>query len=273
MRRSKILPALVIAIAMLLTIAMQGSAAAYPSNNVHYVALGDSIAYGGSGAPGDQWVEDSYADLLSKYFAAHSNKFEYHNLSTPGIDSTALLAQIKEPKWSSKGSIAMEIVKSDLITISIGGNNLLGPLYRYTSGVTTQDEFYEDLSVNIAKFEQDWPNILKEIRKANPTAKIAVMTVYNPFQFMPEDQFGTNALWFLGNTYLPMINSVIKNNTLAAEYKYQAIDVYSAFEGKEFSEDLTFVYHVENSDPHPTEAGHQLIYTLHETYFDSLLKN
>lgn len=242
-------------------------AGAYPSQNLHYVALGDSIAFGGSGEAGDQWVEDAYPDLLANYFKAGSKKLQYHNLSIPGIDSSDLLAMLRQSERSEKGSLAHEILKSDLITLSIGGNNLLGPLY-----FSKPEELQRDLLAGVSRFQQDWPKILKAIRKLNPSASIAVMTVYNPFQEIAGDPFGTNTLYGLGKTFLPMLNQTITEESLMKQYRYAAIEVYQAFENRQFSDHLTFMYDPANPDPHPTQAGQEEIFRLHANYFDTLKK-
>lgn len=266
MKQIKMFAVPVIVVVMLFASVFTSLAAKYPLGNLHYVALGDSIAFGGSGLPDDQWVEDSYADLLAK----QPKVSEYHNLSTPGITSVDLLSQLSALTPDDK--MAKQLMRADVISISIGGNNLLGPLYSYLYDPSYQGNLGQDLYNGALQFAHDWPLILEAIKKLNPTAKIAVNTVYNPYQAMPNDEFGTNAIWALGNTFLPMLNASIQDPLATAYYNYKPIDVYSAFEGNAYSQDLTFSYHFENSDPHPTVAGQQLIYQMHKAYFDTLLK-
>ncbi|SHF05635.1 SGNH/GDSL hydrolase family protein [Alkalibacter saccharofermentans] len=109
---------LVILLAMLIVLAFPMQALASPLANLPetpvYVNLGDSIAYGMSAEP-----RKSYFERFDR-FLGPSQSF---NLGIPGETSGDLLGKLK-----TNSSFQYAVSQADIITISIGGNNLLGPI-------------------------------------------------------------------------------------------------------------------------------------------------
>ena len=91
-----------------------------------YLNLGDSIAYGMSAAPGQ-----SYFDLYSENLIGPSL-----NLGVPGAKTSDLLYALQTKEYQRA------VQRADIITISIGGNNLLGPVIEAMSnllGITPEE--------------------------------------------------------------------------------------------------------------------------------------
>ena len=136
------------------------------------------------------------------------------NHANPGFTSSDLLHQLQTD------AITREAVKkANLITIGIGGNDLLNCFLQPTPIIPAC------LSNAVATFAQNWPLIMKEIRKSiRSHAEIFVMTVYNPFKG-DEPNFLT---W--QRPAIQNINNVIKANRFTLHYK--VVDVHGDFLGQ-----------------------------------------
>ena len=91
------------------------TASAGEGENPVYLALGDSITTGY--APGGK-VDVPFADRV-----AEAQGYELTNLAEDGETSASLLTKLT--------SGAIDVTNTDLITITIGGNDLMGALYAY----------------------------------------------------------------------------------------------------------------------------------------------
>ncbi len=166
---------------------------------INYVALGDSIAAGYGLADG----ESSYVDLISEDLGARTT-----NLAVSGMTSTELLQML------SSGEHDEVISKADIITISIGSNDLLKPfISRVTKAFGIENA--EDINNNVIseltkKYKNDpfllipviaelnsqiveneelygickkfevkiFPQIISQIKVKNPDAQIIVNNIY-----------------------------------------------------------------------------------------------
>jgi len=88
-----------------------------------YVALGDSITTG-YGLPEDA---RSFAEIISE-----SNGYALINHAVDGNTASGILAQMKNP------AVLADIAKADLITITCGGNDLLGVFYQLIADTYNQ---------------------------------------------------------------------------------------------------------------------------------------
>lgn len=81
-----------------------------------YVALGDSISTG-------YGLTDSDACFTRQIAASKSYALKSH--AVDGATSSTLLAKLSDP------AVAADVASADVITITIGGNDLMGALYLY----------------------------------------------------------------------------------------------------------------------------------------------
>lgn len=236
-------------------------------------ALGDSIAYGMSAAPGSGYVDLFYDNLKG---LSGNEDLNLINLGVPGYTSSQLLNQLQ----NDPATIAA-LNKSKVVTVSIGGNNILAPV---VAGLAvafqldpTSPTFPTDLATALAQpgaqdiinaalptiqtnvttsvtqFATDWPQIVTTIKTLAPQAEIYVATLYDPIN-------SQDPLYAIFEPSIQTINTAI--NTPGAGY--QVADVYTAFATYQGSETLVnFNWYTGNLDPHPTTAGHQLIYQCH----------
>lgn len=175
---------------------------------------------------------DSFPSLI-----AAEKEYSLVNYGTDGLTSASLLASLSNPQ------VAADIASADVITITIGGNDLMGALYSYIAAV----------------------------RKANPDVALFVATQYNPYKWLPDqctDVYHDQIVKIAGafNTGVSVLNGVI--NKGAGSGAYTVVDVYSAFNasGDNLSNakysSMTIGSMVIPSvelDFHPNAAGHEVI--------------
>lgn len=248
----------------------------------NYVALGDSVSFGMSAT---QYI--GYPDLLSDYiYNLHRiDTINYTNSSNPGDTSTNLFTQI------SHNDTAIE--NADFITINIGGNNLLGPLIAaipalaQAFGVETskpgfeaelaaaikvamenepdetnmilQQLLFTHLAQGVETFAADFPMIINKLKTLAPNAEIFVNTIYNPFD--EQDPF----YQIFNPLFDPLIIAINQTiNGYKQRYDYNVVDVYGEFSNYTGNETLVdFNVATGSLDPHPTDAGHELIFKAH----------
>ncbi|MCD7783436.1 MAG: GDSL-type esterase/lipase family protein [Firmicutes bacterium] len=236
---------------------------------IKYVALGDSICYGyGLDSP----ETERYSVLVASYIDA----YEYYecgeyNYGVNGQTSSELLETLKN------GEIT-ELSDADVVTVSIGANNILSPatsfFINYVAASLIEDDttrnaalaslytdFISELDAGVAAFEADLPEIIENIYKSAPIAEIIFQTVYNPFRNFDlaiDTGNGEVSLSELADVYITKINDIINGNW--GVYGYEIADIYTAFESEI---DVVFADAAGTSllsfDPHPTAKGHELI--------------
>ncbi len=158
----------VIAIALCLVMLMCSfSISAFAeSEDLFYLVLGDSIAYGSG-------ISNSKAACYGK-IVADTNGYEYANHSVPGHTTSNLINRL------SNENVIEDLKKADIISISIGGNdflmnNLIGLMYdSIVKGDHTQfDEISDGVYANLCE-------IVDIINEHNEDAVILMQTLYNP---------------------------------------------------------------------------------------------
>lgn len=154
------------AVPVLLCTAVPASAAADDSA-LNVVSLGDSIARGYGCKP-----EEAYGYLLAQQIktdtASKGYTVNFANYGTDGDATTDLL-----DKLGSDSEIDHSLEDADIVTISIGGNNLMRGVYK-------EFALALNLDVNSPTFESD---LMKAIQTADSTTlleKLAPIFTYDP---------------------------------------------------------------------------------------------
>ena len=178
-------------LAFILVLAMlpfQGFAATL---KVDYLALGDSLA---AGINDQNVLTDGYADYLADelekmgVLQSFNKGFAYPGFKTTNILSDLaaditkpIVSEVTDGKPVEKESIAISeaIKEAELITLSVGANDVLANLTRNADGTFTFDTVQvlaslEETAKNVAA-------IVTTIKTINPNAKVVVMGYYNPF--------------------------------------------------------------------------------------------
>lgn len=227
------------------------------SNNVldKYVALGDEISI-----ESDDDYDVEYVSLIKDFLYALNDNLDYSNLSKEGITSSELLSIIDDNKD--------KIRDSDLITISIGGNNILNAILgnlnidetilqncdeeKFDSIISeylNSEEIKTEILNEVNKFSKDFPNIIKKIKKLAPEAEIYVNTVYNPINKK------CNIYDFFDEQINLINNLIVKNNS---NYDYKILDCYHIL-----NNDEVLNFKIENGVARisPNKVGHAMMAT------------
>lgn len=257
-RKSRVKVVFIITIGIVLLalpIAMQAKGEV--SNKVldKYVAIGDDISI-----EANNDYDVSYISLIKDFLYAVNDNLDYSNLSKEGITSSELLNIIDKNKEKIKDS--------DLITVSIGGNNILNAILRnlnidesilqgcdeekfdsIISEYLNSDEIKSEILNEVNKFSRDFPSIIKKIKKLAPEAEIYVNTVYNPINKKCN-------IYDFFNEQINLINDlIVKNNS---NYDYKIIDCYHILNSEE-----VLNFKVENGVARisPNKVGHAMMAT------------
>ena len=250
-------------VVLLLIMAMPLSAFAAKAD---YVSLGDSIA-----------VSPSYYDAVATYLQNSKKHYSSTNLAQDGRTSETILEDLTEAN----------IKDAKVITLSIGGNNLLGPILDaiYThcgispafsrevklamligfinanpdawkliqSQLLNSAELQLALKKGVNDFIEDWPLIMREIKRLAPKARVYVLTMYNPVIKDPN-------LGKLFTTLILPINSLIRFTPLwYRNVRVVDTSLLFALKPSSISFNLAAPISPKSLDSHPTEVGHKII--------------
>lgn len=239
----------------------------YEHKIVNYVALGDSIAkgYGLDDVEHESYVGRVSNALGDKYGAVHLTNFGEN-----GLTSEDLLEILTDEDNEEHDLYLRKIREADIITLSIGSNDLL----QYLS----QDIDIDNLRENGDKifleacenFEKNIPQIVDVINENAPDAQLFVNNIYNPCNDISfgiaeniADNIDVMAELYIGKLnsgfYTDRVQSVFRNQNKGKKSKeYVLVDVKSAFE-KSDKKLINMVFSWGNIDPHPNREGHRII--------------
>ncbi len=260
---------------------LPASALAAGGEQKSYVALGDSITTG-YGLDEAQ----SFAEQIAEQEGYTLN----NSLASDGATSTDLLEVVRSE------ANADTLKNADLITITIGGNDLMNALYAYLAeeynkqnsdtSITAEDvkaslagtlseipqvamlrfaaskipDFPNSTAANTAlsTFATNFSSIISAIKAANSTAQLIVVNQYNPYGHLTT---GTGVLSLdlsAIDTAVRALNTVISSSAESADYT--VADVYTKFEQAENNPCNASVSLTSiNLDFHPNAIGHGLI--------------
>lgn len=200
------------------------------ADSLVYVALGDSTPVVGSGKPYPKRV----AALLDPLIPV-----DLHNLAEPGSTSVDWLPGVGAD-WGN-AAVQSWLAKADLITLTIGGNDL-------------QDAAYSgDVQQALALIDQALENIAviaAGIREINPAADL-VVTVYPNYSLASE--------WeqYIPADFIAIVRTALDSKLQEMRAKIGAVegvivaDCYKAFQAGEMD---SFMYDA----IHVNDAGHEL---------------
>lgn len=235
------------------------------SGDLVYVALGDSIPDGyyntslwnylGGGTDSYSYIEQ-FRDTLGILPA------NYYDRSVSGYNTIDVLNQL------SDATIRTVIEKADVITLCIGANDIMDAAPRTLSGLDKYNINWSLADQGRDAFEASWIGIIDGIETLNPDVTLIVMTVYNPYR-LTETTYGTADAYFedaaegnYGLNYIIRNTEALYDPQLADDFDYRIADVYSAFNTSTDKDGLTGFYR-SFCDPHPNQAGQNLIFTEH----------
>lgn len=200
------------------------------SEHTVYMALGDSLAAGYGAVPATQ----GYTYLLYQggVFDTVPNTI-FCNAAVPGATSADVLAyQVPQALMHP------ETFKPAVITLTVGGNDLLGIL---KSG--------KDPNEVLANFAANFTAILAALKSGLPEAKIYVANQY----VIPEYEAAVPGV----NRIFAAFNQIISD--VARAFGVQVADVFTAFGGFEGRAGLLLIDRngADLFEAHPTNAGYR----------------
>lgn len=142
---------------------------------IELVGLGDSLTQG----VGDELQGAGYIGRLQKEISQYKGIEEVvlTNTAKRGRRSDQLLKMLKA------GDIDHQLRKANIITLTIGGNDMMK--------VVKKDLFdlrVEAFEKELVKFEKNYDQILEEIREINSSAPIILLGLYNPITAVTDEK-------------------------------------------------------------------------------------
>lgn len=135
-------------------------------NTIQLLILGDSVAKG----TGDE-KSKGFSSYLPENFKNNTSKeILVQNAGIDGLESIGLLEQLQSQR------LEKVIINSDVIFISIGGNDIRRILSLNT--LEKDDEF----NVRLHSYQSNLKLIFKELRRTNPNSIIVFLGLYNPYE-------------------------------------------------------------------------------------------
>jgi lysophospholipase L1-like esterase len=224
---------------------------------VLYTALGDSIAFGLSAIP----LSNGYVPTYRRFVEVGTGlNVELIPLGVPGLTSSGLLAGINEIP-----AVRATIALSTIITMNIGGSDLLSARSAYKDGTCGGTDNQDCLRAAVDTFDDNFPAILDAIvsLRGSRATIFRTMDIYNPFvnvdmaqDSWPNDE-GND--FQVINTYLDMFNTTIANEADPRNIPFAR--VHARFNGPNGDTDPN------DMDPqlisfdgvHPNNDGHRVI--------------
>lgn len=267
-----------------LALCQNSVAVAQSGEGICYVALGDSISSG-------YGLEEEAQRFTQQ--VAYENGYTLISLAQNGETSQTLLQRLQAPE-------AMEAVaQADVITMTIGGNDLMHALYVYLvdryqasnpDASPTVDEMQEALMGGdmtmltfamgeiqgfsaseqeqeaLEQYSDNLTQVLTTMRMANPEACLVLVNQYNPYSYLLREFSKYSPLAHAAQDIEQAFGSGVTalNETIArvGEQKgCSVVDVYTAFEDAQENPCNAAVsaFAKVNLDFHPNAYGHRLI--------------
>lgn len=134
---------------------------------VTYVAIGDSLTKG----VGDTTNQGGFVPLIAQSLTNESGlEFKAINYGVSGNTSGQILSRIREKK-----EIRKDLKQAQLLTITVGGNDLRKAILEDTSNLDL-DRFEKASKA----YEKNLKQIIELARKDNPDLPVYVVGIYNP---------------------------------------------------------------------------------------------
>lgn len=239
----------------------------YEQKIVHYVALGDSIA-GGYGL--EHAETESYVGRIAQALEIKYGAVEVTNFGENGLRSDELLEILENPDNEKHDKYLKAIQGADLITLSIGSNDLLQYLSKDFDVEELKEKGDQLFASACDRFQKNIPLVLQRIIENAPQAQLFVNNVYNPcrdISFCLTDKILKN-LDEMAENYIIRLNrgfqtqevkSVFASKSQAQKkQKYILVDVKYAFE-KSDKKLINMMISLRSIDPHPNREGHRVI--------------
>lgn len=194
---------------------------------VRYAAVGDSFTAGVGAALGFGWVDWFRGGLHHRF----RRPVQFTNLGFVTTTSPELRRLLTRDE-----AFQSAVRAADLITLCIGGNDLL-------AGLKNRDA----VAANAEKFPRRWDAVCSALRDLNPAADVLALALYNP---CPAGDH-RRADW---GRWIEAFNGVVRDPAVLSRYRLHLVDLQPLFAGCEVWTTWTLL-----GDIHPNGFGHKRI--------------
>lgn len=221
-------------------------------NSLRITALGDSIAAG----YGLDSQSDNYLSIFAKNIGA-----TLKNDAVSGYDSGDLIDCL------SDSQTVTDIKNSDMIIISIGGNDILHNKDELISTIKNAylhggEYFPESINSIYNSFETNLTGIFTRIKSLNPNAAIIIQTLYNPALKQGYKVAVIDASKLV-DKYIVRLNESI----VSVSSSFDNVFVFDVAD--EMNKDADNFYNLKTDfDIHPTKHGHMTLSELFTKYYN-----
>ena len=191
------------------------------------------------------------------------------NFGKNGLRSEQLLDILTNKNNDQYEKYREEICRADLITLSIGSNDLL----QYLSADMDFQEFEEHgdeiFTKACERFQKNIPQIIDMIHRQAPQAQLFVNNIYNPCNDISFDL--SEQIDEMAETYIVKMNEGFVSEEVQSVFHsmnsgdvekrdegYELVDVKQAFEQAD-EKLINMVISRKEIDPHPNREGHKRI--------------
>ncbi|GGI09796.1 SGNH/GDSL hydrolase family protein [Egicoccus halophilus] len=218
-------------------------ASAGSAGTIDYVALGDSLATGAGATT--SYVEE-YAELVRDDTGAD---VEVTNFAVDGWTSQDLLSSLQDDD-----GVQAALADADLVTLDIGGNDLLRVLPTYLSGNCGGEDELACLRDAAERFAERFDDILDEVAAlVGDDTDVRTLDLYVPFAGDPRVGEHLDRL-------RPTLDEVNETILRAADARGVTVaEVHDAFHGEDGLTDPVDEGLISVDGLHPSNDGHQLI--------------
>ena len=172
------------------------------------LVVGDSLAKG----TGDETGKGFAVDVLDAF--RRKGRAEITNLAVNGVESPEILSLVES------ANVRAIAARSDLILVSAGGNDLS---HGARAGAALTD-VADSVSASRERYAKSLRGILGALRESNPSARIAVLGLYDPFN---DDKTAGR----LGSSVVLQWNALIQETALGFP-NVAVIPTFDLFEGR-----------------------------------------
>ncbi|MDO3412670.1 GDSL-type esterase/lipase family protein [Saccharibacillus sp. CPCC 101409] len=151
---------------------------------------------------------------------------------------------------SNPSKARADVADADVITITIGGNDLL-PLLT-TGTLPSEAELTPQVTALLQTYAVNVGEVLGDLREINPDARIVIADQYQPIPSSAAKDLYP-ALNRAAQSYTTALDGLVSQQNAAGGH-VEAVHVVSLFAGRELQ--LT---HIRDQDIHPNQAGYELL--------------
>ncbi|WP_046179795.1 GDSL-type esterase/lipase family protein [Domibacillus tundrae] len=196
---------------------------------LRHIAIGDSVITGFGANPKENLVKTFSENLESSI----QKEVQFQNEGINEITSSELNELVQN------GQFDEQIKQADIVTINIGGNDILklGFEEGFYEAVQSIDSLQTEFNTNLT-------DIMNRVHTLNPDATVLLLELYNPL----EKEF---ELYTLADRFLPRWN--VQFYELAAEHDYAVVVDTAEVINSEMPQNLS------DDGIHPSELGYHAI--------------